>query len=222
VNTYRKTIAQQTYFVIVDAEPALHETIRGLYYREFEDGFAKAFPADTPHLDQIYANFARFMPDLSRQSAGLQPVPWETALEALLQRLQGHGLNWWLVGSAALAVRGLQVTPHDLDLVVQDQGSHRVSELLRAYEVEPMSDSRGWIWDWFGRGFLHARVEWVGDVNAKAETDGPTDFGPTALERSEMVEWRGFPIRVPPLDLQLIVSERRGLTERANLIRSRL
>jgi len=116
----------------------------------------------------------------------------------------------------------LAVNPHDLDLSVQGQGSARMSELFSDVLVEPVSDSRGWIWDWFGRCFLHARLEWVGDVNAQADQNGPADFGPTALARSETVYRNGYPIKVPPLDLQLAVSERRGLTERANLIRSLL
>lgn len=222
MKTRRKAIGQQVYFVIEEAEPTLHDAIRGLRYEVFEGGFARAFPAATPHLDQIYQNFARYMPNLIAQAAGVHPVPWEKCLSALVERLHGENINWWLVGSAALAVRGLPVQPHDLDLIVQDQGSTRVSELLREYEVEPMHDSRGWIWDWFGRSFLHARLEWVRDVNHKAEADGMVDYGLTALERSEIVDWQGAAIRVPPLELQLLVSERRGLTQRADLIRTYL
>ncbi len=219
MKTYQKAVDQKVCFVVTDIDPALEDTLRGLYYSPFEDGFAKSFPADTPHLDQIYDNFERFMPDLILQAANLQPVPWEACLTGLLEIVGGQDLNWWLVGSIALAVRGLPVTPHDLDLVVQDQGSARMTELLLDYLVEPVSDSRGWIWDWFGRCFLHARLEWVGDVNAKSEQEGSSDFGPTALARSETVYWKGYPIKVPLLDLQLAVSERRGLTERADLIR---
>lgn len=221
MQTALKTVGEQAYFVITDVDPAFHDTLRGFYYSEFEDGFARGFPAATAHLDQIYANFARFMPDMVLQTAGVQPVPWEQCLLALLERLDGQGLNWWLVGSAALAVRGMSVRPHDLDLVVQGQGSARMTELLADCLVEPVHDSRsGWIWDWFGRCFLHARLEWVGDVNAQAEQNGPTDFGPTALERCELVQWRGYTLKLPPLDLQLVVSERRGLYERADLIRA--
>ncbi len=220
MKTHRKTVDQKIYFVVTDIDPALRDTLKGLYYSEFEGGFAKAFPADTSDLDEIYANFECYMPDLILQAAGMQPVPWEKCLLAVLERLKGQDLNWWLVGSGALAVRGLPVTPHDLDLAVQDGGSTRLSALLLDCLIEPVSDSRGWIWDWFGRCFLHARLEWVGNVNAQAEQDGPVDFGPTALARSEVIDWKGYSIKVPPLDLQLAVSERRGLTERIDLIRA--
>lgn len=222
MHTYQKTVGSETYFVAADVEPALHDALRGLYYSEFEGGFAKHFAADTPHLGAIFASFERSMPDLILQAAGRQPVPWERGLLALLERLAGYALNWWLVGSSALAARGLAVTPHDLDLVVQDGGSAQLDALLLDCQVEPVQASPGWIWGSFGRCFLHARLEWVGDVNAQADRDTPADFGPTALARSETIDWRGYPLRVPPLDLQLAVSERRGLTERAERIRAAL
>jgi len=46
----------------------------------------------------------------------------------------------------------------------------------------------------------------------------PSDFGPVAASRLETVTWEGWQLRVPPLDLQRAVSERRGLTTRVALI----
>jgi hypothetical protein len=39
-----------------------------------------------------------------------------------------------------------------------------------------------------------------------------------AMARSEIVAWRGYEVRVPPVDLQLQVTRRRELTERASQI----
>ena len=55
----------------------------------------------------------------------------------------------------------------------------------------------------------------VGDVDPSVDSPEPSDFGPVAAGKLEVVDWHGFKIRVPPLDLQLRVSERRGLFERA-------
>jgi hypothetical protein len=38
----------------------------------------------------------------------------------------------------------------------------------------------------------------------------------------ETIHWQGYAIRVPPLDLQLAVNERRGRLERAAVIRAAL
>lgn len=228
MKTYRKTIDDQTYFVVTDVDPAFHDALRKVF-TDFEEGFARSFPSAAPHyshykdeahLDRLFANFTRYVPDLVAQSAGVQPVPWEKSLRAFLEIIEGQDFNWWLVGSGALAVRGIPVQPGDLDLVVQDQGTLRLSELLLDTMIEPVIDSRGWVGDWFCRTFLHARLEWVGDVDPQIDqSEHPTDFGPVALARSDTIEWQGHTIQVPPLDLQLAVCEQRGLTERVQLIR---
>lgn len=67
---------------------------------------------------------------MPRQAAGLDPVPWQGALAEVCRRLTGAGVDWWLTGSAALAVRGIPLTPGDLDLVVSDEDARRVGDLL--------------------------------------------------------------------------------------------
>ncbi|MGH2516256.1 MAG: nucleotidyltransferase domain-containing protein, partial [Ktedonobacterales bacterium] len=80
--------------------------------------------------------------------------------------------------------------------------------------VQPIQATPDWFCDWFGRAFLHARVEWVGGVDARADGPEISDFGPTAASRRQTVRWRGHSVHVPPLDLQLLVSQRRGLSDR--------
>lgn len=229
MKTYRKTIEDQTYFVVTDVEPAFHDPLRKMLFQDFETGFARSFPSAAPHyshyhdeahLDRLFDNFTRYLPELVAQSAGVQPVPWEESLRAFLNIIEGHDFDWWLVGSGALAVRGIPVQPGDLDLVVQDQATLRLSDLLLDTMIEPVIHSSDWVGEWFCRTFLHARLEWVGDVDPHIDdSDHPTDFGPVALARSETVEWQGYPIQVPPLDLQLAVCQQRGLTERVQHIR---
>jgi hypothetical protein len=222
LETICRTEGTTTFFVLAGLDPAYHEAARSLYYTPVRDGFAKGYPADTPDLDRIYAHFSRCAPEMVLQAARARPVPWDRALSAFLHAIEGQSIDWWLAGSAALAVRGLDVMPGDLDLIVDGASALKLGELLLDHLVEPVLPSSGWIGDWFGRAFLHARVEWVGDVHADVDTPLASDFGPTAASRLEVVRWQGSAIRVPPLDLQLQVSERRGLTGRAAKIRGLL
>jgi hypothetical protein len=222
MKTIRKTEGTTTLFIIADLDPAYHDAVRVLYYSPVEDGFAKSYPADTPHLDRIYQNFEQYAEEMVLQTAQVRLVPWDKALFAFLQIIEDNRINWWLTGSTALAVRGLDIAPRDLDLIVDDASAPKLGELLLDYLVEPVLPSTGWIGNWFGRAFLHARLEWVGGVNASVDTPHVSDFGPTAASRLEAVNWHGKAIRVPPLDLQLQVSERRGLTGRAEKIKRML
>jgi hypothetical protein len=208
-----------TRFVMNDVAPEYLDALPVLVVEEYEGGFARAYRSDAPHIDSAYRNFERFTEPMLRQTSGISPIPWSEALITVLDIIEGHGLDWWLTGSAALSVRGLNVIPSDIDFITGEADALNLGDLLVDYLVQPMMDTSGWIGKWFGRAFPGARVEWVGGVVDWVDDHGITDFGPAAAARLLTIEWCGRSIRVPPLDLQLAVNERRGRLERAQLIR---
>ena len=179
----------------------------------------RAFPAGASYAAAAGARFEIHAESMVRQAAGLDPAPWEDALATLVDRAGTR--DWWLAGSAALAVRGLAVAPRDIDLIADAAACDRLAAALADLLVEPLTDG-GYLGKRWFRGFAGARFECVGGVHPTVDDDEPSDFGPYAAARLETVEWNGHALRLPPLDLQLRASERRGLTERAALIRDAL
>jgi hypothetical protein len=179
--------------------------------------YVRRFPPNSV-TEAIYARFRSNLPSLLRQTARLEPAPWGEALRETARRLNSVGVDWWLTGSAALAVRGLSVSPRDLDLVVSEADASRVATAFEDALIEPTVAVEGWFCRWWGRAWLGARVEWVGGVTEAADQPEPTDFGMVAAAALSNVPWQGLSIRVPPLELQREVSARRGLSERVQLI----
>jgi hypothetical protein len=217
MRSVRHDAGQLTEFCLHDVDDDLTAAALRSGFAARDGHLARAFPSDAPHLDRAWANFQRSAGPWLRQLAGLEPVPWQNTLEAVCPLLDGAGVDWWLTGSAALAVRGAGLTPGDLDLVVAGGDAHRVGDLLLDHLVEPVSPV-DWFCDFWGRAFPGARVEWVGGVGPSADTPDVTDFGPAAEARLDTVLWHGHPVRVPPLDLQRAVSLRRGLHDRVAMI----
>jgi hypothetical protein len=170
--------------------------------------------------DPIFARFETNLIPLLLQTARLEPAPWGDALRDVAARLDGAGVDWWLTGSAALAVRGIAVAPRDLDLVVAGADATDVARVLEDALIEPAVRVDDWFCHWWGRAWLGARVEWVGGVTEAADDPAPTDFGPAAAAALCAVAWDGHAVRVPPLELQRDVALSRGLTERVELIDS--
>ncbi len=222
METERRTIDNREHFLIVDLDQRYHDVARQLGWTEREGAFDCLEPNDSPHLDRIYRNFADSAESLILQRAGELPIPWDQALLAFLRIVDGSPITWYLVGSAALAVRGLDVAPGDIDLATDAAGAQALDELLLNCLVQPTSRTPDWIAEWFGRSFMGASLEWVGEVNERADTPLPSDFGPSAARRLETINWRNYQLRVPPLDLQLEVTRRRGRTQRAEQIAQRL
>ena len=147
-----------------------------------------------------------------QQAARRRPVPWQTALELAAER--AADLDWWLTGSAAAAVRGVEVAPRDVDLVMTLESALVFAERFAGELVEPLARGDGWIAEVFGRAFADARVEWIGGFRAALDAEGPNEFGPAAEARLDTIAWRGRTLRVPPLDVQVHVARQRGLDER--------
>jgi hypothetical protein len=75
----------------------------------------------------------------------LGQTPWEQALEEFLARVEGSGLDWFLYGPRALAVRGIDVDPRDLDFNVSD--AYLAGRLFADLLVEPVTKMTGWVAD---------------------------------------------------------------------------
>jgi hypothetical protein len=221
ITTRRWTEAGTTWFAVGGVGPELAASAEGVLMDYQWDGgeWRRGYPADTPGLDSCWQNFARSAELMLRQAARLEPVPWRETLHELCRRTSGRESSWWLAGSTAVAVRGASIEPGDIDLVCSGEGALRLGAIFADALIEPVAyDSGSFLGDYWGRAFLGARLEWVGAPKAEVDSPAPTDFGPVAAARLETVTWEGWPLRVPPLDLQRAVSQRRGLTARVALI----
>jgi hypothetical protein len=143
----------------------------------FTDG-RRTFPRDAPYAAQAAERFQVVAETMVQQVADLEPVPWEAALEPLVDRLDGCTI----VGSVARALRGEEASPHDIDFVCDIETCERLAEALADLLVEPLVDG-GWIGGRWFRAFGGARIEGVGD------------FSGTVVDE-EVVEWRGRELRV--------------------------
>jgi hypothetical protein len=208
--------ANAAQFVVRTDEPEFADALRELVFQESGREFVRSFPSDSPDLVRIYERFSSCLEPLLLQTIRREPAPWDAGLLELIRRVNGTGLDWFLCGSAALAVRGLDVAPRDIDLVVDD--APQLGGVLDDVLIHPVVYAPGWIADWFGRAFLCCRIEWVAGVQPQADDEYPTETGPTAASRLETVDWEDHAISVTPLDIQLDVNERRGLDDRVEKI----
>jgi len=171
---------------------------------------------DAPGVEAIFERFTRHIETMIRHSARLEPAGWETGLAELADRAEGSGLRWWLYGSGALAARGLPIEPGDLDVHVNDAAL--AGQLMADLLVEPVTRMRGWVADAGGRAYAGILIEWLADAHPTG-TEPPHEQEEAAAGHIELLPWRGRQIPVPSLNVQLAAAERRGLADRAALIR---
>jgi hypothetical protein len=189
---------EQLLLGLADVPPELAVAVEELGFARRGMVFSRSFAA--PGADAAAARFESCAELMVRQAARLEPVPWEDALELLLERSDPG--DWNLVGSAALAVRGRAVEPRDIDLTSDAAGAERLAAALADVLVEPIVDGGYLGARWF-RAFAGARIECVGGPDASIVEADPS--------RLETVSWRAHTLRVPPPEVQLEIRRQRGL-----------
>jgi len=128
-------------------------------------------------------------------------------------------LKWRLYGSGALAVRGLDIEPGDIDVNVSD--SALAGRIFDDLLITPVLEMRGWVAKHAGRAFYGAILEWLSEPLAENDdVSEPHEQGPFVADQLETLQWRGHCVHVPPLSAQLRTIESRGWSDRADLIRS--
>jgi hypothetical protein len=207
-------------FVIATSNALFQERLAHLGYLAVGDGrHATRWFAYSPSVPRYFERFAAAIAPMVLQSARLVPIPWEKALLEFLRRVDGSRLDWWLYGSAALAIRGIDVEPGDIDVNVND--AEGLGSLLDDLLITPVEELDRWVARRIGRAFDGAIIEWASDpVAAYDDPAVPLEHGTLVADQLETVTWRGHRILVPPLWVQLARCEQRGLAERANLIRA--
>ncbi len=75
-------------------------------------------------------------------------------------------IKWAVDGSTSLALQGIDVTPHDIDILTDHEGAIRIQESLKKYNVVPISHSSNEKYDsYFGTFEVKGiKVEVMGDL----------------------------------------------------------
>jgi hypothetical protein len=106
------------------------------------------------------------------------------------------------VGSVALAARGVDVRPGDIDVITTEEGADALADCYQGTLVVPVAT-----WPGFGRwsrAFTGGiRVEWLGNPARPQEGSWPLAASEWSVASPfEEISWENRILRVPPLEVQ--------------------
>lgn len=120
-----------------------------------------------------------------------------------------NDINWWLVGSAALYVRGLDIKPRDIDVMTYKTEIHKIEKCIYQYISEPFHHVEKWVVKGFGVIYKDVKIDYAFEPEEWVDNDGYVDFGVFAENHLEKIIWNGHEIMVPPIELHIKSNERR-------------
>jgi hypothetical protein len=205
-------------FRLDDVAPEQRGLLEADYFTPDGDGYVMTHARSLPHVEQAAANFVRYAGQVYEARLSGSPH-WRDGLRHFLNTVDGAGLEWFLHGSASLAVRGLPIVPAGIDVMFPHASDLvRVRDLFAADTLRPLTECEGWVCKAFGTLFHGCEITVAFEPQDSLDAAEPIDSGRYAASHLETIEWEGWTIPVPPLQLLLNINRRRGREERARLI----
>jgi hypothetical protein len=184
----------------------------------FPPDAVQRYPPGTRYFDRAVANLRQALDEMVRQKAGREPAHWSRTFRDLLHRADEARVQFAVVGSVALAIRGVDVRPADIDVLTTTKGADALAESYQDALVVPLATTAGF--GRFGRAFTGGiRVEWLG--NPARVQEGPWPLaaaGWSIASPFEEIWWESRFLRVPPLELQRRVEVQRQRPDRVAAI----
>ncbi len=205
-------------YVVYDVpEDGQSRLLEGLYW-QVENSFLKLY-ANVPDMEIIAGNFEKHGVESLEQLLKIRPAPWEQALSALIEKLAGTGIRWYINGSAAMAIWGIDVAPRDLNIMFPDLSDFdRVRQLFLGETIYPIERCDSWVLAGLGGLFVHANIG-LAFRNAP-DVSQPKELDWMGRDMSQLmeVEWMGRKVVVSPLEWLRRDNQDLGRPDRVELI----
>ena len=193
----------------------LEEAIQHAWFQKNDNKFLKTYPmkdmdngVTEEDKECIKRNFSLLGPTMFESMMGFD---WEMALSLLARKFKENDIEWYIIGSASEAVLGVEVNPHDLDIVVHTRDFIKVKHIFSDCVVEPFVDNKGtWLVRYFGRLCVGgAMIDIAADEKMNLEN---------RQHQYESVSWNGFDIYIEPLQVRYQTELDRNRAERIEAI----
>jgi len=146
-----------------------------------------------------------------------------SVLRTVNLRLNESNVQWALVGSLGLAVRGISTEPHDIDIITDEAGAYEMERLFSRFvkrRVELLTSER--IRSHFGILEIEGvRVEIMGDFQVKLP-DGSWENPPDLARHKQTVLVDDMQVPVLSLEWEYQASLKLGREEKAEMVMTRL
>lgn len=180
-----------------------HHLVRGLDFTRDGGTFTWEYPAAAPGWEDAARNWERDGAEMLDQAHGVRPPDWEAGLAWIAPILDAQGADWFVIGSAAMAVRGLDVSPGNLDLAMDEASADRLMSLVAGSVLRPIVDRGDWpVATRTGDLFHGCGISLVAGM--KEQPGRPTLWDAAARQTLDTVAWHDREIRVPSIQLQLL------------------
>lgn len=144
---------------------------------------------------------------------------FRAVLRILHERFGSSTITWAVTGSVGLALHGVPVTPHDIDIQTDAAGAYEIERRCREYVTRPVVFSAAErVASHFGALLVDGiKVEIMGDMQHRA-SDGSWEPPPDLVRIIHVVRLEDLDLPVLPLEHECAAYRKLGRPERAEFL----
>ncbi len=197
-------------FCVQDVDSIYEQNLQDAWFKKSDDKYVKRYPAELDEgvsaydIECVKRNFSQLGPSMFENISD-----WTNDLLLLAKTFADNEIEWYVIGSISEAVLGVDIIPHDIDIVVHTRDFYKVKDIFSDCVVEPFVDNKGtWLVRYFGRLCLSK-----GYIDVAA--DEKMNLG---NHQYTNVHWNGYNLFIEPLQIRYETEVQRNRMNRIRAI----
>jgi len=104
-------------------------------------------------------NFTKYGEVAIKQQLKILPTPWEEALDLFISEIGKLGVDWYIHGSTAMALWGIDVEPKDINIIIPNSSDFdKVRNHFYKFAIRPIERCDDWSMSGGGTIFIKASI----------------------------------------------------------------
>jgi hypothetical protein len=104
-------------------------------------------------------NFTKYGETAIKQQLKILTPPWENALDSFISEIQKLGVDWYIHGSTAMALWGIDVAPKDVNIIIANYSDFdKVRNHFYKFAIRPIERCENWLMSGYGEIFMEAVI----------------------------------------------------------------
>ncbi|MFH1209224.1 MAG: hypothetical protein V1663_00335 [archaeon] len=145
------------------------------------------------------------------------------ALRILVKRLSNKKINWALIGSTNLAIQGINIKAHDIDILTDKEGAFKINKALKDSEIEAVRYKKSEKFcSYYGLFKINSiKIEVMGDIKNKIPK-GDLWSETSRLSDKLLINFNNIKLPVISLKGEYYAYSKMGRKDKAEKIKERL
>ena len=159
-------------------------------------------------------NFTRYGETAIKQQLKILATPWKKALNLFITEINKTGVNWYVHGSTAMALWGIDVAPKDVNIIIPNYSDFdKVRNHLYKFAIRPIERCENWLMSGLGEIFMEAVI---------GVTFHNIELEPYDMKRLGKVIYNGMEVHVSSLEMLRHDNMNYNRPERVKLIEEKI